>query len=103
MHRLIMKIKILIKVIIYFIFFGLLLLKISCSNKTTTEPEPESDTEMPAVSIISPSPNTIIGDTITIRASAMDNVGVTKVEFYIDDTHQQNGDDNAKPFEFIAK
>jgi len=42
-----------------------------------------SDTQAPTVSITSPANNAIVSGTIIISASAADNVGVSRVEFYI--------------------
>ncbi|HEX8763475.1 MAG TPA: Ig-like domain-containing protein [Candidatus Saccharimonadales bacterium] len=44
------------------------------------------DTEVPAISIKSPAAGASISGTTTITADATDNVGVTKVEFYINGT-----------------
>ncbi|MDE2031221.1 MAG: carbohydrate-binding protein, partial [Patescibacteria group bacterium] len=45
-----------------------------------------ADTTPPTISITSPSNGGTIGGTVTISANASDNVGVTKVEFYNDNT-----------------
>lgn len=42
------------------------------------------DVTLPAASILTPSNNSVVPDTVTIIAQATDDVGVTKVEFYID-------------------
>ena len=42
------------------------------------------DTTPPATSITAPLPNAYIKGTVTIKASASDDTGVTKVEFYVD-------------------
>ena len=41
-----------------------------------------SDTTAPTVSVTAPAGNAMVSGTVTISASASDNVGVTKVEFY---------------------
>jgi len=43
-----------------------------------------SDTTPPSVSISSPANGVTVSSTVTVQASASDNVGVTKVEFYLD-------------------
>ncbi|MCA9343087.1 hypothetical protein KC950_03705 [Candidatus Saccharibacteria bacterium] len=48
--------------------------------------EVETDTESPNISISSPTNNSSISGTVIVQANASDNVGVTKVEFYINDT-----------------
>jgi hypothetical protein len=45
-----------------------------------------SDTTAPTVSVTAPSSGATVSGTTTISASASDNVGVSKVEFYIDST-----------------
>lgn len=45
-----------------------------------------SDTVAPTVSISSPSNGATLSGSVTVSAAASDNVGVTKVEFYIDGT-----------------
>ncbi|MBI3486529.1 S8 family serine peptidase [Candidatus Daviesbacteria bacterium] len=47
---------------------------------------PLPDTTAPTVSITSPTSNSIISGIVSIAASASDNVAVTKVEFYIDNS-----------------
>ena len=44
------------------------------------------DSTPPAAQITSPSPGSTVGGTVTIEVSATDNVGVTKVECYINGT-----------------
>ena len=61
------------------------------SSATTLTP----DTTLPTVSITSPLPGTVSG-TITVVASASDNVAVTKVEFYLDNVLQVT--DTASPY-----
>jgi hypothetical protein len=45
------------------------------------------DTTDPTVSVTSPSNGATVSGTVTISATASDNVGVTKVEFYYDSTN----------------
>jgi|GEM_PF-4958374 hypothetical protein len=49
----------------------------------------EEDTTAPTESLTSPSDgsNAVFGETVTITANASDNVGVTRVEFYVDDSY----------------
>lgn len=44
------------------------------------------DTTPPTVSLTAPSNNATVNGTVTVSASASDNIGVTKVEFYVDGT-----------------
>lgn len=53
-------------------------------HDVTTPPPPSSDTTPPTVSVTSPTGGTTVSGTISVSANASDNVGVTKVEFYID-------------------
>ena len=61
----------------------MLLLLLSCSETTTSADE---DKENPTVSITNPLTNTEWdeGTTITIKAEAVDDEGISKVDFYID-------------------
>lgn len=54
------------------------------------------DTEAPTTSITSPSDGATVSGTLTVTASASDNVGVTKVEFKLDDVLQST--DTAAPY-----
>ena len=47
---------------------------------------PESDTEAPTVGITSPVPDQSVAGNVPITATATDNVGVTRVDFYLDNT-----------------
>jgi serine protease len=53
----------------------------TCSGGGST---PSEDTTAPTTSITSPSNGATVSGTISVAASASDNVGVTKVEFYLD-------------------
>ena len=59
---------------------------------------PTADTTAPTVAITSPTANATIGNSVTIAAGASDNVGVTKVEFYIDGALK--GTDTSSPFSY---
>src|SRR6185437_16160127 len=50
----------------------------------TVAPPPPTDTTAPTASLVTPTSNTTIAGTVSITASASDNVGVTKVELYVD-------------------
>jgi hypothetical protein len=54
------------------------------------------DTTAPATSITAPTAGAIVSGTTTVSASASDNVGVTKVEFYLDGVLQST--DTASPY-----
>ena len=61
------------------------MLVFGCSDNSEPPVTPvEEDTEAPTLSIISPSPSETFSDTITVKLSAADNVGVTKVTLSID-------------------
>ena len=53
------------------------------------------DTTKPNVAIASPADGSTVSGTVTVRATANDNVGVVKVEFYIDG--QKKGEDTSSP------
>jgi len=71
------------------ILLSILLLFVSCYNKPDSDPQPTptptstTDFESPEVSITSPSVNDIVSGTVTIRATATDNVGVAQVVFAV--------------------
>lgn len=48
-----------------------------------------SDTTPPTVSITYPTNNATVSSTVSVSATASDNVGVTRVEFYLDNALQQ--------------
>lgn len=54
------------------------------------------DTAPPTASLISPANNATVSGTISVSATAVDNVGVVKVEFYLDGVLQQT--DTASPY-----
>lgn len=54
------------------------------------------DTTLPTVSITSPTNGATVSGTISVAASASDNVGVTKVEFYLDGTLKST--DTSSPY-----
>lgn len=56
------------------------------------------DTTPPTTSITSPASGATVSGTITVTASASDNVGVTKVEFYLDGALQST--DLSAPYEW---
>jgi len=56
------------------------------------------DTTKPNVIITSPANNSTVYGIVTIKATANDNVGVVKVEFYIDG--QKKGEDTSSPYEY---
>ncbi len=67
---------------------------------TVTKIATPADTEKPAVNITSPANSASIstGDTVTITASASDNVGVSSVEFFINGTSVAT--DSSAPYEY---
>jgi len=58
----------------------------SANNSTTSSAVVVTVKNAPTVSITSPTANTIASGTILVDASATDDVGVTKVELYVDST-----------------
>lgn len=66
----------------------------STTNSTITFVTP--DTTPPATSVTSPAANASLSNTQTISANATDAVGVTRVEFYID--NQLIGTDTSSPY-----
>jgi hypothetical protein len=54
------------------------------SSVTITVNNPVPDTTPPVVSITSPASGATISGTVTIQASASDNIGVSSVSFYVD-------------------
>lgn len=64
---------------------------------TTPEPDP-TDTTPPTVTITAPTAGSTVADTTTITASASDNVGVTRVDFYVDGVQQ--GSDTSAPYSY---
>jgi len=58
----------------------------------------EVDTTSPTVSITSPAGNATVSGIVSINANASDNVGVIKVEFYIDDVLKST--DNISPYAY---
>ena len=59
---------------------------------------PKKDTTPPQVTITNPQDGQTVSGTVIIRATASDNVGVSKVEFYIDGT--KVGEDTSSPYEY---
>ena len=59
---------------------------------------PVEDTEPPVVNVTSPVNNSQVGETTKITASASDNVGVVRVEFYINGSHKKTVDN--PPYEY---
>jgi len=57
-----------------------------------------ADTTPPSVSITSPSNGATVSGTVSVQASASDNVGVSKVEFYIDNILKST--DTASPYSY---
>ena len=73
----------------------ILILAVFFSLGMTPKP-PAADTTPPQVSITSPANNSTVSSTINIQATATDNVGVSKVEFYVDNSLKST--DTAAPY-----
>lgn len=67
---------------------------VTVSNATTPPP----DTTAPSVSISNPAAGATVSGSIEISATATDNVGVTRVEFFVDGTLRNT--DSSAPFSF---
>jgi len=65
---------------------------------TSTTQYTQKDNTPPQVSIINPQNGKVVSGTVKIEVKATDNVGVTKVEFYIDG--KKVGDDTTSPYEY---
>src|SRR5262245_45697557 len=61
-------------------------------------PGPAPDGTAPTVALTNPGSNATVSGTVDITATASDNVGVSRVEFYIDGTFR--GSDSASPYAF---
>jgi subtilisin family serine protease len=59
---------------------------------------PPGDTTPPSTSITSPASGVTVSGTITVGANASDNVGVTRVELYVDNV--LTGTDTSSPYQF---
>ncbi|UCC45128.1 MAG: fibronectin type III domain-containing protein [Candidatus Zixiibacteriota bacterium] len=57
---------------------------VSCTEESPTEPE--GDTQAPTVSLTSPEDGATVTGTVAVNATASDNVAVTRVQFFIDET-----------------
>ncbi|MBE0611809.1 MAG: S8 family serine peptidase [Dehalococcoidia bacterium] len=62
----------------------------------SSTPPPPPDTTPPAVSLTAPSAGATVAGVVTVAASASDNVGVTKVEFWLDG--QLRATDTSSPY-----
>ncbi len=62
----------------------------------TVNNAPIGDTQAPTVSMTSPNSGSIVSGTVTLSATASDNVGVTSVEFYQGTTLL--GNDSTNPY-----
>ncbi|WP_136526869.1 Ig-like domain-containing protein [Geomonas ferrireducens] len=58
------------------------------------------DVISPTVSLVTPSPATAVGGTVSISASAKDDVGVARLELYLDGTSVYSGAQNSVSFDF---
>ncbi len=67
--------------------YSLYLVMLSGCTKSD-DPVSTADTAAPVVSILYPMNNAMIPDTVIVQVNATDNVGVSKVEFYIDGSLQ---------------
>ena len=68
------------------------------ANVLVTVSAPTSDTTPPTVSVSAPASNSTVSGTVTVSASAADNVGVSKVEFYVNGALKSTG--TTSPFSY---
>ena len=80
-------------------------IKVTAYNIQSTTAEAEisvvvnnSGDEYPTVSITNPAADAIVSVAVSIKAEATDDVGIAKVEFYVDDV--KVGEDTSSPYEF---
>jgi subtilisin family serine protease len=71
---------------------------VTVSNSTAVAPSPTIDTTPPVVSLISPSSGFPVSGTVNVSASAVDNVGVVRVEFWINGV--LTATDTSEPYSF---
>jgi hypothetical protein len=77
----------------------LTLLCVACGGITSTNPKnpnPSNPSSAPTVTITSPASGASVSGTITVTADATDSAGVTKVEFYLDNSLQTT--DTSSPY-----
>ncbi len=68
----------------------------SASSSAVSVTVANADTTPPTTSVTAPTANTLIATSTTVSTSASDNIGVTKVEFYLD--AQLIGADTTSPY-----
>ncbi|MDP2672122.1 MAG: S8 family serine peptidase [Candidatus Daviesbacteria bacterium] len=80
---------------------------INCNNTSSPtptsspspSPSPTPDTTLPTVNITSPSSgSTVSGSSVSFNVDASDNIGVIKVEFYVDNILLPNGTESSAPY-----
>jgi len=62
------------------------------------QPKPPADTTPPQVSITNPTDGSTVSGTVNIQAKATDNIGVSKVEFYVDSALKST--DTSSPYAY---
>ena len=62
----------------------LVLVLVPSATTTTITPSPSTDTTPPSLSFSSPVSGATVAGTITVTVSMMDNIGVTRVQYYLD-------------------
>lgn len=77
---------------------GASIVVISPSPTPVPTPAPSPDMTPPTVSITAPAAGTMVAGTVPINATATDNIGVEKVEFYVDGTLK--GTDTTSPYSY---
>ncbi|UZN23580.1 S8 family serine peptidase [bacterium 3DAC] len=69
------------------------------SSSSDDDNSGEDDTQAPSVSITSPEDGSTLSGNVTVTVSASDNVGVSKVELYVNDDLYAT--DTTSPYEFV--
>ena len=68
-------------------------------TKTKSATPPAADTTVPTVAVTSPTNGTTVSSKVSVTADANDNIGVTKVEFYIDGVLSSTS--TTKPYQYV--
>lgn len=64
----------------------------------TPPPPPPSDTTPPQVSLTAPANNATVSGSVTVSANASDNVGVTRVSYFLDGSSTAFSNDTSSPY-----
>ncbi|MEJ0073147.1 MAG: Ig-like domain-containing protein [Candidatus Saccharibacteria bacterium] len=70
------------------------------SNSVTPTTTAFSDTTPPTASLTTPTNNSTVSGTVNVTATATDNIGVAKVEFFVDGNSTPVATDTASPYAY---